>query len=466
VAITEPTAAPLDRRSPEQVRSQRFGWYTYYWAAHSFPTTVTTVFMSRYLPSTALKSLGDACPADPGDAVLPQSCRLDVLGLSIDPRSLFVYTVSACSILLVLLMPVVGAIADRTGAKRGMLLGLGIPGAVACALMWFITPTSWQLGTILYSVAFVCYSCAIIVYNSILPDLAGPDERDRVSSLSTAWGYLGGGIVLLANLVASFLIDDTTLLARLSLASAGVWWLAFALVPLRRLRGLPQHPATGERRTGSVLLDGFRQLGSTLVSLRRFPLTLLFLAAFLVYNDGLSTVTTVAADYGEKELGLSDTVLLPAILMVQFVAFGGALLLGRWATRVGAKRVLIGALLGWILVVLIAYVLQRGVAWQFFAVAFLLALVLGGVLALSRSLFSSMIPAGREAEYFSFYEISADGTSALGPALFGIALQTTGSYRSALGSLLIFFVVGLVLLALVPARRAIEAAGNVPPHTL
>jgi UMF1 family MFS transporter len=466
VATIEPTAAPVDRRTPEQIRSQRFGWYTYYWAAHSFPTTVTTVFMSRYLPSTALKSLGDACPADPGDSVLPESCRLDVLGLSIDPRSLFVYTVSACSILLILLMPVVGAIADRTGAKRGMLLGIGIPGAIACALMWFITPTSWQLGTILYSVAFICYSCAIIVYNSILPDLAGPDERDRVSSLSTAWGYLGGGIVLLANLIASFLISDTTLLARLSLASAGVWWLAFAVVPLRRLTGLPKHPATDERRTGSVLLDGFRQLGHTLVSLRRFPLTLLFLAAFLVYNDGLSTVTTVAADYGEKELGLADTVLLPAILMVQFVAFGGALALGRLAARVGAKRVLIGALLGWIVVVLIAYVLQRGVAWQFFAVAFLLALVLGGVLALSRSLFSSMIPAGREAEYFSFYEISADGTSALGPALFGIALQTTGSYRSALGSLLIFFVVGLVLLALVPARRAIEAAGNVPPHTL
>lgn len=466
MATPPPLAAPVDRRTPEQIKSQRFGWYTYYWAAHSFPTTVTTVFMSRYLPSTALKSLGAACPSDPGDAVLPESCRLDVLGLSIDPRSLFVYTVSACSILLVLLMPIVGAIADRTGAKRGMLLGIGIPGAVACCLMWFITPTSWQLGTILYAVAFICYSCAIIVYNSILPDLAGPDDRDRVSSVSTAWGYLGGGIVLLANLIASFLIADTTVLARLSLASAGIWWLVFAIVPLRRLKGLPKHPAAGERRTGSVLTDGFRQLGHTLASLRRFPLTLLFLAAFLIYNDGLSTVTTVAADYGEKELGLSDTVLLPAILMVQFVAFGGALLLGRMAAKVGAKRVLMGALGGWIGVVLIAYVLQRGVAWQFFLVAFLLAIVLGGVLALSRSLFSSMIPAGREAEYFSFYEISADGTSALGPALFGIALQTTGSYRSALGSLLIFFVVGLVLLALVPARRAIEAAGNVPPHTL
>lgn len=459
-------ARVADRRTPEQIRSQRFGWYTYYWAAHAFPTTVTTVFMSRYLPSTALKSLGDACPADPGDSVLPESCRLDVFGVSIDPRSLFVYTVSACSILLIVLMPIVGAIADRTGAKRGMLLGIGIPGAVACALMWFITPTSWRLGTFLYAAAFICYSCAIIVYNSMLPDLAAPDERDRVSSLSTAWGYLGGGVVLLANLVASFLIDDTTLLARLSLASAGIWWLAFAVVPLRRLKGLPKHPAAGEKRSGSVLFDGFRQLGHTLVSLRRYPLTLLFLAAFLVYNDGLSTVTTVAADYGEKELGLSDTVLLPAILMVQFVAFAGALLLGRAAARIGAKRVLMGALGGWIGVVVIAYLLQRGVAWQFFALAFLLALVLGGVLALSRSLFSSMIPSGREAEYFSFYEISSDGTSALGPALFGIALQTTGSYRSALGSLLVFFVIGLVLLALVPARRAIEAAGNVPPHTL
>lgn len=456
-------ARPSDPRTPEQIRSQRFGWYAYYWAAHTFPTTVTTVFMARYLPTTALNSLGDACPSDPGDGVLPDSCRLHIAGLSVDPRSLFVYTVSVCSILLVVLMPIVGAIADRTGAKRTILMSFGITGALACSFMWFITPTSWQLGVILYAVAFISYSCAIIVYNSILPDLAAPDERDHVSSVGLAWGYFGGGVLLAANLVASFLIDDRALLARLSLASAGVWWLVFSIIPLLRLRGLPRPDAAVRPVAGSVILAGFRQLGRTLKDLRLYPLTLLFLAAFLLYSDGISTVTTIAADYGEKELDLADTVLLPAILMFQFVAFGGALLFGGLARRWGAKRALVVSLVGWVAAVFVAYILEPGIPWQFFAAAFLIALVLGGSLALSRSLFSSMIPAGKEGEYFSLYEVSASGTSALGPALFGVALQMSGSYRTALGSLVVFFVLGLALLLMVPVRRAIIAAGNVPP---
>ncbi len=332
--------------------------------------------------------------------------------------------------------------------------------------MWFVTPTSWQLGVILYSVAFIAYSCAIIVYNSILPDLAAPDERDHVSSVGLAWGYFGGGVLLAANLVASFLIDDRALLARLSLASAGLWWLVFSIIPLIRLSGLPRPDAAARPVQGSVIFAGFRQLGRTLSDLRLYPFTLLFLAAFLLYSDGISTVTTIAADYGEKELELADTVLLPAILMFQFVAFGGALLFGRLAARWGAKRALVVSLIGWMAAVFVAYILTPGVPWQFFAAAFLIALVLGGSLALSRSLFSSMIPAGKEGEYFSLYEVSSSGTSALGPALFGVALQVSGSYRTALGSLVVFFVLGLALLLMVPVRRAITGAGNVPPSRI
>jgi UMF1 family MFS transporter len=438
--------------APELGR-QRFGWYAYGWASHTFQTTVTTVFMSRYLPTTAENAVGKAG-------------RLHVLGVPIAPASLFTYTVSLCSVLLVIVLPVIGAIADRTGYRRQLLLGFGFTGAASCMAMWFIGPTDWQLGAMLYIAAFLSYSCAFIIYNSMLPDLAGPDARDRVSSIGWAAGYVGGGILLAVNFVFSFVLTDKTLLARLSLSTAGLWWAVFALVPVWLLRKLPVPADARVPVRGSVLTAGFRELGDTFRRLRGYPLTLLFLLAFLIYNDGISTVTVVAADYGDKELRLSESTLLSAILMVQFVAFGGALLLGRMADRWGAKKVVLGSLVVWIAVVLVAYGLQVGSSWQFYLVAFVIALVLGGSQALSRSLFSSMIPRGKESEYFSLYEVSNSGTSALGPLLFGLALQNTGSYRTALASLVVFFVVGIALLASVNARRAIVVAGNTPPRTL
>jgi MFS transporter, UMF1 family len=214
--------------------------------------------------------------------------------------------------------------------------------------------------------------------------------------------------------------------------------------------------------SGSVLSSGFRELGDTLRNLRKFPSTLLFLTAYLVYYDGISTVTTLSADYGQKELQLGETTLLSAILMVQFTGFGGALLLGRFAERCGAKRVVTASLVVWIGVVRRLFP-AVGSALQFYALALVLSIVLGGTQALSRSLFSGMIPKGKEAEYYSLYEISSSGTSALGPLLFGLTLQNTGSYRAAIVSLVVFFVIGLALLLGVNVRNAIIAAGNTPP---
>lgn len=436
-------------QAPPQVR-QRRGWYLYGWASHTFPTLVTTVFMSRYLTSVAENAVG-------------RNGRVHPFGVPVAPGSLFVYTVSAATIVLVALMPLVGAIADRTGRKRDIMLGCGWFGALACMAMVFVTGTDWQLGAILYALAFLGYSCSIVVSYSLLVDLSGAAERDRVSSAGWALAYLGGGCLLAASFVLSLFVDKATL-ARIALCASGVWWLAWS-VPVRRR--LPRIIGAGARGTGgNALIAGLRQLRSTVRHVRALPLTLGFLIAFLIYNDGVQTVTTVAAQYGDKQLHLSDTVLLLAILMVQFVAFGGALLLGRVAARFGAKRTVLGSLVVWVLCVAAGYGLRAGVAWQFFALAFVIALVLGGSQALSRSLFSRMIPAGSEAEYFSFYEISDSGTSWLGPLVFGITYQNTGSYRGALFSLAAFFVVGFVLLLRVPVRTAVAAAGNRVPSLL
>ncbi|MCW2596738.1 MAG: hypothetical protein JWR06_2179 [Jatrophihabitans sp.] len=445
------TERPAVAVPPPRTDRARHGWYLYGWASHAFPTIVVTVFMSRYLTSVA-------------ENVVGKNGRVHVLGIPIAPGSLFAYTITASTILLVVLMPLVGAVADRTGRKRDIMLACGWVGAVACIAMVAVTSTAWQLGAILFAIAYLGYSCSIVVSYSLLIDLSTSEDRDHASSVGWAVAYIGGGILLAIDFALSLAVDKSTL-ARIALCTAGVWWILFSL-PVRRW--LPKFLGPGARaaRRGSALSQGFAELAGTLRHMRAFPLTLAFLGAFLVYNDGIQTVITVASQYGDKELRLSDTVLLLGILLVQFVAYFGALGLGRIAEQVGAKRVVLGSLVVWLIVVGIAYRLSAGVPWQFFALAVLIALVLGGSQALSRSLFSRVIPAGSEAQYFAFYEISDAGTSFLGPLVFGVAYQNTGNYRSALVSLVVFFVVGFVLLLLVPMRRAIAAAGNPVPQKL
>jgi UMF1 family MFS transporter len=436
------------------LRVQRRAWYAYGWASHAFETTVVAVFLSRYLPSVAANAVGD-------------NGRVHVLGVPIAPGSLFTYTASFSAFVLVVLMPVVGAIADRFGHKREMLLTFGYLGVASCVAMWFVAGSAWQLGTALTVAAYLTYTCGKVIYNSMLPDLAAADERDRVSSVGWAAGYIGGGLLLAINFVMSFVVSDKAELARLSLGAAGLWWALFALVPLRLLRNAPRPDEAGVGVVrGSVVTAGFRQLGQTLRHMRGYPMTLLFLLAYLIYYDGINTVTTLAAQYGDKELHLSDNTLLTAILIVQFAAFGGALLLGRFAERWGAKRVVAWSLVVWVAVVAGAYFLQAGKPVQFYVLAIVLSVVLGGSQALSRSLYSSMIPSGKEAEYFSLYEVSSSGSSIFGTLLFGVALQNTGSYRVAILSLVVFFVVGLALLLRVNVARAVSAAGNVLPASL
>ena len=443
------SAAPAEGADGAHVR-QRRGWYLYGWASQTFPTLVTTVFMSRYLTSVAENAVG-------------KHGRVHPFGIPVAPGSLFAYTVSAATIVVVVLMPLVGAIADRTGRKRDIMLGTGWFGALACVAMVFVGGTNWQLGAALYALAFLGYSCSIVVSYSLLVDLSTSADRDRVSSVGWAIAYIGGGTLLAVSFLTSLFVDKTTL-ARASLCASGVWWVVWSIPVYRRL---PRVIGRGAHSSaGGLLGSGFRQLAITMRHLRGFPLTLAFLIAFLVYNDGIQTVTTIAAQYGDKQLHLSDTVLLVAILIVQFVAFAGAIWLGRLAERFGSKRVVLGSLIVWMACVGVGYFLQAGVIWQFFVLAMVIALVLGGSQALSRSLFSRMIPTGVEAEYFSFYEISDSGTSWLGPLVFGLTYQNTGSYRGALFSLIVFFVVGFVLLLRVPVRRAVEAAGNEVPAIL
>ncbi len=437
---------------PRSTRRERVGWYFYDWANSAFATTVVTVFLGPILINLGENQVG-------------VGGRVHLLGVPVAAGSLFAYTVSLSVLLQVFVLPVVGAVADRSSHKRELLALFAYIGATATIAMVFLTGTRWLLGAGLFVLANVALGASSVVYNSCLPQIAGPDERDRVSSVGWAIGYVGGGLLLLLNLVAltlhGALGQSKEEIARYSIVSAGVWWALFTTIPLVRLRN---RPAVAGEATGSVLTDGFRQLGRTLRHMRAFPLTLAFIAAYLVYNDGIQTVITMASVYADKELHLSQNVQVETILMVQFLAFGGALLLGRLARTYGSRRTILASLVVWTVTLGLAYALPANKPLLFMLLGMLIGIVLGGSQALSRSVFSQLIPTGMEAEYFSIYEVAQDGTTWLGPLLFGLAYQITGSYRVAIISLLIFFVVGFFMLAAVPLRRAIVAAGNIPPR--
>jgi MFS transporter, UMF1 family len=445
-------------------RRERTGWYFYDWAMSAFSTTVITVFLGPFLTTVTELAAGCELGADECDG------RVHPLGITVAAGSYFPYLVSLSVLLTVFVLPVMGAVADRAPHKKPLLAATAFLGAGATVAMAFVTGERYLLGGLLFLIANIAFGASVVVYNSFLPRLAGPDDRDRVSSRGWALGYLGGGLLLLLNLVVVQLLtvdgdDQRTLdLARWCIVSAGVWWAAFTLMPLAWLREHPSAEAAQQR--GNVLTDGFRQLGRTVKGLRAYPLTLFFLLAYLIYNDGIQTVIALASQFGTEELKLGQTTLIITILLVQFLAFGGALLLGALAGRIGARKTVLLSLILWLGVVLAAFWLPEGEPVPFMLLGVAIGLVLGGSQALSRSLFAQLIPEGKEGEYYGFYEISDKGTSWLGPLAFGLVFQLTNSYRIGIVSLVVFFVVGAILLALVPIRRAIVEAGNTPPRVL
>jgi len=334
--------------------------------------------------------------------------------------------------------------------------------------MFLVTGTNWQLGAALQFVANICLGASLVVYEAIMVQISGPDERDRVSSRGWALGYLGGGLLLAANLVIVTMHDTFGLTegeaVRVCLLSAGLWWGLFTLVPYLGIRNRPVVRVTPA--SGNLAQQAFGQLAATLRHARGYPQTLLFLVAYLFFNDGIQTVIGSSSLYGQAELGFATSQLIITILLVQFVAFGGALLFGALAARYGAKRTILGGLVMWTLVVTIGFVLPAGKFGLFLALAVGIGIVLGGTQALTRSLYSQMLPKGREAEYFSLYQAAERGTSWFGTFIFGLMFQLTDSYRPAILSLIFFFVLGGALLIKVDVRRGIADAGNEQPRVV
>ncbi|MEU4746707.1 MFS transporter, partial [Actinosynnema sp. NPDC023658] len=349
MSVADSTAPALDRK-----REQR-GWTWYDWANSVFPTSVVTVFLSGYLTAVAKEAaLADTArngPTPCADGPLRQ-CDISLFGAHFPAGSLWGYLLSIATVVQVVVLPVMGAIADRTQNKLRMLGGLAFTGSAATIALAAVGGDNWHLGVALFILGNICYGASVVVYYAFLPEIATPDERDAVSSRGWAFGYLGGGVALAVQL-ALFIGHDAVGLGegaavRVGFVLSGLWWAGFTLIPLTRLK---RHQAPHGTESGaSVVTAGFAELRQTVKQARLFPLTLAFLGTYLIYTDGIATVANVSAQYGRDELELDETVLITTILIVQFVAFFGGMLHGRLARAWGAKRTIMVSLCVWIVV--------------------------------------------------------------------------------------------------------------------
>jgi MFS transporter, UMF1 family len=435
-------------------RREIVGWMMYDWASSAYSTTVVTVLAGPHLTALAQAAVGE------NGVVL----GLGPLG-GVTAKALFPYCIALSVVVQVVLLPLLAAVADYANLKKP-LMALGCyTGAAATCLLVFVTGSRYLEGGLLLIVANIGFGASLVLYNAYLNDITTPDQRDAVSSRGYALGYLGGGLLLAFNLAfvlgAGPLGIGRELAVRLSLLSAGLWWAAFSIVTFRRLK--PRAPATPPRPGQSYLALGIRELLRSFRELRSLPRTLHFLTAYTTFNNGIQTVLVVASVFLAEELFVSkgrpidESFLMALVLMVQFVAFLGALLFARLAAAVDTKNALVLSLALWTGVVVYAYAWLH-TAGQAWGMGVVIGAVLGGSQALSRSLFSRMIPRGREAAFFSFYEVSERGTVWIGPFVFGLVVGVTSSYRLAILSLMVLFVVGIALLLFVDTEAAIRDA--------
>lgn len=446
---TDPGADPAPSSADRRART---GWILYDVANSAFITMVITALGGPFLTA-----LADAA-AGPGG-------RVDLLGWTPRSGSVYAYVTSASVVVQVLLLPLVGALADRYRGKQ-RVLGVGTAVGVVATLVVALA-TGWVVASLGLLVANVAFGAALVAYNAFLADVAAPHERDRVSSQGFAAGYLGGALPLALALVALGLAPSmglsTNLVVRSSFVFAALWWGGLGLVALRRLAHVGEGVAPLPRPFAAQVGASVADLREVMGELRRLPLTARYLGAFLLYNDAIQAVIALSSVFLTQELYIANgrpaedatSFLLALILMIQVVAVGGALGFARLAARIGTRAALLVSLVGWVGIVVYTYLALRSTA-EAWAVGAAIAIVLGGSQALARSLYSRMIPPGRQAAFFGLYELAERGTAWIGTLIFAVVVDITGSYRLAILSLLVLFLSGGGLLAVTDTDRAIR----------
>ncbi|QHE51314.1 MFS transporter [Pontibacillus sp. HMF3514] len=404
-------------------------WAFYDWANSAFATTIMAAVMPIFYVNYA-------------GANLENSTATSYLG----------YSHSIAALVVAILAPILGAISDYSASKKQFLRFFAYMGMIASVLLAFVGEGQYIFASILLIIGTIGFSSANVFYDAFLPEVAKDDNIDRVSTTGFAFGYIGGGVLLAINLLmimkfSWFGFPSTTFATKVSLASVGIWWFLFSIPLFKNIKEAKKEKQT---RSTSYARIGFSRVGTTLKSLSHYKQLLLFLLAFWLFNDGISTIIKMATAYG-TEVGIGQNDLIAALLITQFVGIPFAFLFGWLAKKISAKRALLIALCIYVGIVILGYFMQT--ALHFYALAICVGFVQGGAQALSRSIFGRMVPENRHAEFYGFYGISSKFSAILGPAVFGIVGGLTGSSKFGIFSLLIFFILGIIILLKVDVEK-------------
>lgn len=414
-----------------------FGWCMYDWANSAYVTTVAVGVLPAYFAGT-----------------VAGSDEMYIAGVKTSPTAVWAFVVALSSLIAFVAAPVLGAIADFSAAKKRFLIAFAYGGSLFTLLLFFCGSGDVYYTLILFLIAQVGFIGANVFYDAFITDVASPEKMDWVSGKGYSYGYVGGGLQFAFSLALvsghDYLGISEGLAARLAILMAGLWWAGFTLFTVKYLK------EGGEPGTSRSLSEYVRiGVSRTLQTTRRvgqFRHLVLFLVAFMLYNDGIQTVIDMSSIYGTAELKLSTQTLMITLLIIQIIATFGALLFSWLANKIGSKRAIMVSLALWSGAVIYAYFIQSAI--EFFGLGIIVGIVLGGSQALSRSFYGSMVPEGASAEFFGFYTVFSKFSAIWGPTAFGLVKQSLGSSRLAIISLIFFFVAGLILMAFVDEDQA------------
>ncbi len=408
-------------------------WAMYDWANSAFATTIMAAILPIYYRAIAEPTLT-------GNQI----------------TSYWAYTNSIALLLIAIISPILGAMADFKGYKKRYLTIFALGGIVATAFMFFLTTGDWLLASSLFILGNIGFAGANVFYDSLLPHIAKKDDIDQISTKGYALGYVGGGILLAINLAMIMFAPEnlTALMTRISLASVAIWWLVFTIPLLRNIPEPPRQIFKGEMHSNPIKA-GFNRLGETFSEIRKYGDLFKFLVAFWLYNDGIGTIIKMATTYGD-EIGIDSTSLIIVLLIVQFVGIPFSFAFGWLAKKIGTKKSIYLSLGVYSLISIGGYFLSN--ATHFLILGFAVAMVQGGSQALSRSLYARMVPKSQSAEFFSFFSVSGKFAGIFGPLVFGLVSQLFGNSRLGIISLIVFFITGGLMLTRVDEQEGIRVA--------
>jgi MFS transporter, UMF1 family len=415
------------------------GWAMYDWANSVYNLVITSTIFPAYFEAIT----GDGVESTTNDTVT-------FMGRSFVNTSLYNYALAIAFLIVAIISPILSSIADFRGNKKSFMNFFLTMGSIACVSMFFFTKENLGLGILSMIVACIGFWASLVYYNSYLPEIAAPEDRDRISAKGFSYGYIGSVILQVICFVfvmkpEIFGFDkDGTMQYRLCFLIVGIWWWGFGQFSLSRL---PASIAAGEGKQKNILSNGYKELKKVIGQLAHLPVLKRYLASFFFFNMGVQTVMLSATLYGKGELGIPTTNLIVAILIIQLIAIPGAIAVSKLSAKTSNFTALMVCIAIWVGICIGAYFLPKGGVMPFYILAVVVGFVMGGIQSLSRSTYAKLMPVTKDtASFFSFYDVSEKIAIVIGMFSFGFLTELTGSQRTSVLALMIFFIIGFLLL--------------------